>query len=144
MNAPANTAAFEATRYRLRLMGETVELRIGHADTDAERHLWRQLPAERHWVLITTDNPGARLQPAEDQQRARRELHNTLAQGGWHWVPTRHQDPQHEWPTEYGCCVADLPLNEADRLMQVYGQLAVVVWSRGEAPALRWAQATGG
>lgn len=144
MNPPPQTAAFEATRYRIRLMGETVDLRIGHADSDAEQHLLRQLPAERHWVLITADNPGARLQPSEAKQRARRDLRTELARGGWHWVPTRHQDLQHQWPTEYGYCVADLPLQEADRLMQAHGQLAVVLWTRGSAPLLRWAQARGG
>lgn len=144
MNALSQAAAFEAARYRIRLTGETLELRIGRADPSAEQALSRQLPAEQHWILLTSDNPGARLQPGSAQQRARRRLRAELARGGWRWAPTRHEDPRGEWPTELGCCIADLALPAADRLMQSYGQLAVVLWVRGAAPTLRWAQATSG
>jgi hypothetical protein len=119
-------------------------LRLGEINLEAERRLSAQLPADRCWVLITGDNPGAVPQPAEHNRRARRRLRDQLAQGGWRWLPTQHLDPQGRWPREYGCCVADLPRSEADALMQAHGQLAVVWWPRGAAPQLYWAQAAAG
>ena len=139
----ATVTAFAATRYRIQLGGESVELRIGHADTVAEARLLRQLPAVQHWVLITSDNPGAQRLSPDVNCRARRRLRAQLDRGGWRRAPTRHLDPHLQWPTEFGCCVADLPLAEADRLMQRHGQLAVVVWPHGSAPLLRWQDAFG-
>lgn len=140
MRDPDLLAAFEATRYRVRLRTGAVDLSIGRHDPAQAARLSQQLPASRHWVLITSDHPGAGPQGATARRQARRDLRDDLERRGYAWAPTAHRDPRKTWPTERGYCVPDLPPSVADELMRTYGQLAIVIWPCGSVPILRWAE----
>jgi hypothetical protein len=122
--------AFRATTYRVRLSdGAEFELRI---DQDVD---WPASDSNRtigRWMILTADNPGARVRDDDANRTARAELDAALAESG---VPvrgeTRHIDPAGEWPVERGRLIEVRRFEQGLVLARRFGQAAVVC---GEGP----------
>lgn len=134
---PAREAAYRAAAYIVLLPGaRRLTLRVGRCEPALDRLLARH--ALRDWAFLTAWNPqGAVLAPGRNAQR-QRGLRRSLR-------GVRLLLPGAGWADDATWCEASLlavPLSSsrAMRLGRQFGQLAVLVGTRGGSARLAWCE----
>lgn len=129
--------AFRATTYRVRLSDGTefellIDQQVDWPESSSNRSMGRPLG---RWMILTADNPGARVRDDDANRQARAELDAALAEMG---IPvrgeTRHIDPAGEWPVERGRLIEVRRFEQGLVLARRFGQAAVVC-GEGNGPA---------
>ena len=125
-------AAYRAARYRVQDGDDTIEIRIGKANLEADALLVRHGVAEG--VLITAWNPASRKQSAERNAEAGRALQEELDRRGLARLAYVSCAPDGTWE-EHGFLVLGMGADGLD-LARDFGQAAIVQLRAGLAPAL--------
>lgn len=129
---------YRAACYEVPLGTQTLRLRIGHRQPQADHCLNLHAGVQHHWVILTACNPGStRLTPAENQQRTR-DLHAALGAHGDCWCPAINRDPNGTWPDEPAVLIADPDPVWIGALAERWEQAAYVSGRLGGAPRLVW------
>jgi hypothetical protein len=130
-DASALAAAFRKARYRVAVLGEGIDLRVGSV-ADA---LETVLPARRY-AFITAWDSGSSAESHTDNDTADGALQAEFEQRDVHHLRAFAQDAQGSH-REAGWLVLDLPLAELDRLARQFGQDGTLTWQRGQSVRLR-------
>jgi hypothetical protein len=128
--------AYRRTRYRARLAGRDVELRVGERSAALDAELAARGLDE--WGWLTAVNP--RSEPLDDAENARRlaALDAELAAAGWETAAGVAVDPRGEWPDEASRLIFGAPLDALVRLAARWRQHACLAGRRGRPVELRW------
>lgn len=126
--------AYRQTTYRAELPAGEINLRIGELNHALERFL-----AERQineWAFVTAYNPGSRpLDEAENFGRHQSLIADVRAIGHVLFEGEGVGDDR-RWPAERSLLIVGIKRDEAAALGRKYGQNAIVVGARGNAPEL--------
>ncbi|MDQ3586062.1 MAG: DUF3293 domain-containing protein [Acidobacteriota bacterium] len=126
--------AYRQTTYRAELPAGEINLRIGELNPVLERFL-----AERQineWAFVTAHNPGSRpLDEAENFARHQALVADMRAVGHVLFEGAGVGDDK-RWPAERSLLIFGIKRDEAATLGRKYGQNAIVVGARGNAPEL--------
>lgn len=136
MNSASLDRAYRATRYRVRLPGPELTLRIGVRDAAGEKWLAQLGGCRRHWALVTPCNPHSRRLMDWQNRLRHAGMEAGLQASGLIHYPSLHGDPAGRWPDEAGFLLVDPPHGLARALGRQYGQNAIVEARLGEAPRL--------
>jgi hypothetical protein len=88
------------------------------------------------WVYVTAFNPRSIPLPAEENWARQRELERSVAKLGLVWYPGEGIADDGRWPPEPSLLVLGIVRNDAVRLGQQFGQLAVVYGELGQEAEL--------
>ncbi len=124
--------------YHVSLGSSALAFRIGEYNAAAERVLLNQLPARRHWSILTPCNPRSQEATAEINSFYYHELRDALAARSNEWVAAINHDPQGSWPDEPGFAIADADPLWLQELGQRFMQNAYVSARIGEPLRLVW------
>lgn len=131
--APDTLAAYQATDYCVEGLQPCI-LKIG-----IPHPLLQTLHAQYGVdcsAFLTACNPLSLLQPAEENARRQAALEQSLKQANWRYLPGAGRHPAGDWPAEESVLVLGMPLAEAQRLGNEYGQNAVVWCGPDATPRL--------
>ncbi|MES1933742.1 hypothetical protein T35B1_14110 [Salinisphaera shabanensis T35B1] len=131
-------AAFEATRYRVFLAGESHVLHIG-APCPEPLNDWLsdRAFASCGW-LITAFNPNAEQIDAERNAARDALLRDWAARRASAWLATVNEDPHGDWPDEPGVLVAGIEEGEVRAMARRLAQAAIVCVAARSAASLVW------
>lgn len=127
--------AYRAARYRVQDGDETVEIRIGKPNLDADALLVRHGVAEG--VLVTAWNPGSANRSVADNEEAGRALQAELDRRGLAHLPHASSAPDGGW-REPGFLVLGMAAEDGLELACDFGQAAIVHLQAGLPAALRF------
>ena len=131
---PSLESAYTDAHYVVLDAGQEIVLRCGVHDPQLEQRLGMR----ERCAIITPCNPASRqLSTAGNQERVER-LARAVALTGLRSAPTVNRDPSGRWPDEAGFLLVDPPPGLAEDLGRRYGQSAILVVDRGQAPRLLW------
>jgi hypothetical protein len=88
------------------------------------------------WAYVTAFNPGSVLLPADENSARQRELERSVAALGLASYPGEGIGDDGRWPPEASLLVLGIGRNDAVRLGQEFGQLAVVYGDLGQEAEL--------
>jgi len=88
------------------------------------------------WVYVTAFNPRSMPLPAEENWARQRELERSVVELGLVWYPGEGIADDGRWPPEPSLLVLGIVRNDAVRLGQQFGQLAVVYGELGQEAEL--------
>ncbi len=88
-------------------------------------------------TVVTAWNPFSERLPDAENEAAGTELRRAVVDAGLAYVDARGTDPEGVW-SEDSLCVFDASEGTVDLWLRAFGQNAVLVLRRGDAPALRW------
>ena len=115
-----------------------VEIRLGASSGSLDAILRRERTDT--WAFVTAYNPGSRITPEDQNQRAHQELRAVVRTRGWVFFEGRGASADGNWPPEVSLLVLGVTADEACKLGRQFKQLAVVVGRRGEPARLQWCQ----
>jgi Protein of unknown function (DUF3293) len=132
-----DTALLEAYR-RTDFIAETPEgrlsLRIGERSTELDALL--AVHGVATWVYVTAFNPGSLPSPPDENRARQRELERYVAELGLVSYPGEGIADNGRWLPEPSLLVLGVGRNDATRLGQQFGQLAVVYGEMGQRAEL--------
>jgi len=88
------------------------------------------------WAYVTAFNPGSQLLPVEENLPRHRELERLVASLGYESYPGEGVGDDGQWPPEASFLVLGIARNDAARLGQRFGQIAVVYGELGQTAEL--------
>lgn len=137
---PLLQAAYEATSY---LVDESpvgpFAIRCGSVSGPLERLL--SAAGEEVWGFVHAGNPGSRPLAGHENLRRQESLVARVEGLGLRGYPGRGVGDDGRWPAEAGLLVPGLTEAGAVALGREFGQLAVVVGTRGRPARLAWVEA---
>lgn len=83
--------------------------------------------ATASWAIITADNPGSELLPAEENQIRYEMLLQAAKQLSKPYLPGFGIDPHGVWPAERNLLILEITETEALHLGRQFGQVAIVL-----------------
>ena len=119
---------YEATRYEAHLPQGTVLLRHGEPASALDALLE---PAAPWWAFITAWNPGSRRLSRPENERRQQALVRELS-GRYRLFHGKGIGDDGAWPAELSVLALGIPHGEALARGRAWGQLAVVLGTRGE------------
>lgn len=123
-------SAFRATTYRVFVPNDApIDLRIGERSERLDA-LLRERGCD-DWVFITAWNPGSRRLSAEENDARQADLLDALQQRGREWLSGSGIPADASWQPEASVLVFGTCRAEAVALGKRFGQLAVVLGTRG-------------
>jgi len=91
----------------------------------------------RPWAILTACNPGAHLLEDRHNRRRHRQLLEELDRKALDSWPAINRDPAGSWPDEPSALIADITLDQLDRLADRFGQAAALCGLPGDRARLR-------
>ncbi|MDZ4077299.1 MULTISPECIES: DUF3293 domain-containing protein [Hydrocarboniphaga] len=131
-------AVYRKTEYKVMLEQQTVSLRIGEYDAEAERLIQAETGLKNEWFIITPCNPRSELARSELNLFYFNQLRYELESRSGQWVQALNVDLSQEWPDEPGFLITDADRVWIMELGTRFYQNAIVTAKLGEAPRLLW------
>ncbi len=127
-------AAYRKTTFQVDVDGGLIYIRPSVANP-----LLDCLLAERDvesWAYITAHNPGSQPLTAIENETRHAELIRRLDDQGYTYLPGRGIGDTGLWPPEESLLVLDISETEAAEIGALFGQNAILVGRKGDAPRL--------
>lgn len=128
--------AYRNTSYEVDIPGVRIRLHVGEPNSALDSLLKNRDVTE--WAFITAYNPRSESCSLEENDQRQKDLLQEVHAQGYPTFPGTGVGENTDWPAEPSVLILGISRETARKVGQKYGQHAIVVGRRGQAPELLW------